>query len=1129
MKQSPSSGGMKQSPSSGGRSVTLPQPSDVSEGQPSTAGAAQRAQRTALVVFAVTLALTALAAFQWWTSAQWQLGVVTASLAAYAVGALVAWRQFGAGRPTRGGWILITGLYLVFPINVLLTEGTGLVFALCLITLTVMLASVTLPATQAARAIVIALVPSLLTLILGVITIPGRIQVAEANAVMPFLTAGILIVLAAIAIRGFSAFTLRTKLIVVSLTVSLIPVGLIGIVFAVNAQENATASAKQTLQAAGQKAAASLDEFLQGNLNDIRVASQLPEFQALLALNLNDANYDTTLAQAEAAMRALSRRDPIFLSSYALLDKDGFTVLDTYRPDIGVNKVDRDWFVKPIADKLPYVSQVSYSASTNRPSIYFSSPVRDSQGNVQGVLRARFDAAILQERIFLNNGLAGSESGAMLVDENNIKLADGLKPDSVTKIVGQPSTNALTILKSERRLPDLPVEELSISAPELESGLANAAQQPFFVAELEQDPDKEQMVVESMSTQPWKVVFSRPQQQFLAPVANQTRLILLSGLLIVLAIVSVAALAAQVISRPVVALTETAHKVQQGDLNAQAQVMTQDEIGTLATTFNSMTFQLREVVTSLEDRVQSRTDQLRASAEVGRVATSILNSDQLLEQVANLITTRFGFYYTAVFTLDEPGQFALLRAATGEAGRILLERHHRLPVNLNSMVGAAIITQRPRIALDVGEGAVRFANPLLPNTRSEISLPLRVGERVIGALNVQSEEAGAFDEARAEVLQAMADQIAVALFNAETFARSEKQALALTRLNQLSRELAQATTRESVAVAVAQAVVDLIGENRLALVETTPNPELLAARTLWPDVNRSLGDPIPVSISRSLSGDCLQRGERIYVPDTSTVLEKYEDVALIHARGVRSSVAIPLRLGERILGTFNVASDQMNAYHLEQLNQLEQVAAQVAVTLDSLNLAKQTQEALSELDAANRRLMGQAWSTYTQAGGLVAAEWRNGEWITTHKQGRRVEPVPSQALVTTQAINLPIKVRGATIGEFSVAPDAGQVDWNPEEVAFAQALIDQVGQVLENARLLEETERLAQREKAVADAADKIHRSTDIEAVLHSAISELNRITGRRGISIQLGFGGTETQRSQPAGNGPSTASEGDR
>jgi GAF domain-containing protein len=354
--------------------------------------------------------------------------------------------------------------------------------------------------------------------------------------------------------------------------------------------------------------------------------------------------------------------------------------------------------------------------------------------------------------------------------------------------------------------------------------------------------------------------------------------------------------------------------------------------------------------------------------------------------------------------------------------------------------------------------------------------------------------------------------------------------------------LAQATTRESVALAVAQAVVELIGPNRLALVETTPNPQLLLARTLWSDANRPLGEPQPIPASSSLSGECLKLGERIYIPDSNTVLDKYEDVALVHALGVRSNVAIPLRIGERVIGALNVASDRLNAYTPEQLSQLEQVAAQVAVTLDSLNLTKQTQQALAELDAANRRLMGQAWSTYTQSDRLVAAEWRNGEWIATHRQGLSAKVAQSQALVSAagaafspQAIKLPIKVRGATIGEFSIAPDQGQADWNSEEVAFAQALIDQVGQVLENARLLDDTERSAQREKAVADAADKIHRAADIETVLQSAITELNRITGRSGISIQLGFGHAEVQRSQPEGNGQSTGQprhagpEGDR
>ena len=137
------------------------------------------------------------------------------------------------------------------------------------------------------------------------------------------------------------------------------------------------------------------------------------------------------------------------------------------------------------------------------------------------------------------------------------------------------------------------------------------------------------------------------------------------------------------------------------------------------------------------------------------------------------------------------------------------------------------------------------------------------------------------------------------------------------------------------------------------------------------------------------------------------------------------------------------------------------------------------------------------------------------------RQARRWFPLPGPSTcrlkcVVKPSANLVLRrIRGKPTG-------------TPEDVAFAQALIDQVGQVLENARLLEETERSAQREKAVAGAAEKIHRATDIETVLQSAISELNRITGRRGISVQLGFGHAEVQRPSE-GNGHGTDAEGDR
>jgi GAF domain-containing protein len=171
----------------------------------------------------------------------------------------------------------------------------------------------------------------------------------------------------------------------------------------------------------------------------------------------------------------------------------------------------------------------------------------------------------------------------------------------------------------------------------------------------------------------------------------------------------------------------------------------------------------------LEDRVAARTLQLKAVNEVGRAASSVLNPNELINQVVNLITDQFEYYYTALFLVDSTGRWAELRSATGEAGRVLKENKHHLEVGGKSMVGTAISTRSPRVALDVGLEPTRFENPLLPYTRSEIALPLLVGDRVLGALDVQSTREGAFGTQEIETLQGMANQISIALENASLF------------------------------------------------------------------------------------------------------------------------------------------------------------------------------------------------------------------------------------------------------------------------------------------------------------------------------------------------------------------------
>jgi len=179
--------------------------------------------------------------------------------------------------------------------------------------------------------------------------------------------------------------------------------------------------------------------------------------------------------------------------------------------------------------------------------------------------------------------------------------------------------------------------------------------------------------------------------------------------------------------------------------------------------------ELQKERNGLEQRIAQRTVQLRTVNEVGRAISAILDPDTLVSQLVNLITDQFGYYYTAIYLIEPDGQWARLKDATGEAGRVLRESHHRLEISGRSMVGAAISTGRPRIALDSGEEPARFDNPLLPYTRSEIALPLAVGDRVLGALDVQSTQPGAFGPQDIDTLQGMANQVAIALENARLF------------------------------------------------------------------------------------------------------------------------------------------------------------------------------------------------------------------------------------------------------------------------------------------------------------------------------------------------------------------------
>jgi GAF domain-containing protein/HAMP domain-containing protein len=223
------------------------------------------------------------------------------------------------------------------------------------------------------------------------------------------------------------------------------------------------------------------------------------------------------------------------------------------------------------------------------------------------------------------------------------------------------------------------------------------------------------------------------------------------------------------LTSPISKLIEGTEAITRGNLDHRVNVKTGDEIEVLAEAFNTMAGKTSELIGGLEQNVAERTALLSTVNQLGHSISSVLDPEEVIHQVVNLITERLGYYYAAIFLVDASGQWAELKDATGEAGRVLRESKHRLQIEGRNMVGTAIRTRRARVALDVGAEPVRFENPLLPYTRSEIALPLIVGERVLGALDVQSTAEAAFSEQDIETMQGMANQVAVALENARLF------------------------------------------------------------------------------------------------------------------------------------------------------------------------------------------------------------------------------------------------------------------------------------------------------------------------------------------------------------------------
>jgi GAF domain-containing protein/ActR/RegA family two-component response regulator len=311
----------------------------------------------------------------------------------------------------------------------------------------------------------------------------------------------------------------------------------------------------------------------------------------------------------------------------------------------------------------------------------------------------------------------------------------------------------------------------------------------------------------------------------------------------------------------------------------------------------------------LYQQAQRRAQQLITAAEVSRAATTLLDERELLQRVVELIHERFQLYYVGLFLLDESGRWAVLRHAVGgapEAAALLLRQGHQLEVGGRSMVGWAIAHRTARISADVAEETVRYANPLTPETRSEMALPLVVGPNVLGAISVQSTQRHAFSEADIAVLQTMADQIAAALQNARLFRRVKTQEWAASALARIAQAVSGKLDEQEVWNTLAAELLDVFEADGVVIfgwnaAEKTVLPRVVLCEPEAADVLRwpTPGQATPLSAHPELAQVIESQTRQVQRLASSLFGEVHESVivplsvegqldsliALVHASG----------------------------------------------------------------------------------------------------------------------------------------------------------------------------------------------------------------------------------------------------
>lgn len=977
---------------------------------PDAAAMAARARtaRWAAVIFAlaflagggslVARVLTGTAPPLWWVT-------VTADSVA-ALAALIGLGLIQRGRVTVGmGLVLAAGLGVIL-VTASQTAGLGVLLAVVTVAVVSAVAALTLTRRWASLAIVAGIFTAVLAVLIDLFGPADRPQDITFGYTLT-ISGALLAIYGFFLLRQFRTFSLRAKLIITSVATTVLTVGAVAALGGWAVQREVERQVGLNLQGIARAQGVAIGDVLDKETDSLQTLGLNPllrdSLKAANRLYPNDpAAIQTQLAELNQQWRLAPATDPLIQAvinyraalelrrfrqmapenvELFITDRYGAVVAATYRPPAYAWAETAWWQAAYDQGRgQVFIGQPELEASTNTYGLALAVPVFSDDGReVVGVLRTTYDlSGLIKVLTSATMGLAG---------HTDILLpASGLI--SMEHAAG--AFNAAV----RAQLAAIPAGGYSTIVLNREPHLISQA--PVVTM----DPQTNAFV----SALGWTIIADQDAAEALQPVQATTRLFVLVGLGALLVAGLLALAVAQALAGPITRLTAVAARVAAGDLEARAQIEAADETGLLASTFNSMTTQLQETLAGLETRVADRTRDLGLAAEVGQQLSAVRELDALLAEAVESIRSRFELYYTQIYLLDPAGRTLVLRAGTGAVGAQLKQRNFRLPVGPASINGTAVLERRPVIVADTAHSALFRPNALLPETRSEMAVPLLAGDHVVGVLDMQSAQPNALSEDTLPAFTTLAGQLTIAIENARLFrqaeqARREIEAQAQRLTHTGWADFLNAVDRPEAVTALYEGGPAAAQPPHVLAVPITIAGQAVGELAVegehdWTDAERGLVRTVAQRVAQQVENMRLLAQAQAYRAEAEEALRRltrvgWRDYAEIAGRFgafeyrdgqvqpageaplAGDTVARPLLVQGEAIGTLTVAGAALPP-EAEAL--LAAVAAQLSAHIENLRLGEATQLALAQTEELYRltaRL--NSAGSLTEIVGIVAA------------------------------------------------------------------------------------------------------------------------------------------------------------